>query len=316
VFWGTGLLGGKAERFEIPVDSTTQRVTFAFSTDTKGNTLVVTQPSGGAIAENSASTESTELNCGRIVTVSTPEAGMWRAEIAGSGRFWLEVQSQTEIHIIKAEFVREGGRPGHEGYFRIAGQPVAGRPAMLQVSVSGKATKTAEFRLVNEGGKAIEKVELRALTSEGDLMEFAGALKLPEMPFRVAVIGRDSQGDEYQRFYLKLFHAEDVEITRKAEIEEISAGETKQLAFAVENSGAARTFKITVTDARRFVGSVSPMELNLGAGESGQVQVEVRVPPSAATGIGDDLIVLAASTSGRPTSNSYVAHLLVRGSKE
>jgi uncharacterized membrane protein len=147
-------------------------------------------------------------------------------------------------------------------------------------------------------------------------MEFTGEVKLPVMPFRVAVVGRDSNGDAYQRFYSSLFHAEDVGITLKSEIEEISAGETKQLAFTVENSGAARTFKITVTDARRFVGSVLPMELNLGAGESGQVQVEVHVPVSTAADTGDDLVVLATSTNGRPTSNSYVTRLSVRGSKE
>ncbi len=81
VFWGTGSLAGKTEIIDVPVDSTTQRITFAFSTDTKGNKITLKQPSGGALTESTASTEIADLNCGRIVTVSTPEAGTWRAEI-------------------------------------------------------------------------------------------------------------------------------------------------------------------------------------------------------------------------------------------
>src|SRR6266849_6874053 len=163
VFWGTGLLAGKTEIIEIPVDSVTQRITFAFSTDAKGSKLTLKQPSGGAITESTASTEIAELNCGRIVTVSTPEAGGWRAEISGSGRFWLEAQAQSDIQFIKAEFVKEGGRPGHEGFFRIQGQPLMGKPAMLQVALSAQETKTAEFHLMSERGEAIQEVRLHGL---------------------------------------------------------------------------------------------------------------------------------------------------------
>jgi hypothetical protein len=83
----------------IPVDSVTKRLTFTFSVDTKGNALKLTRPSGGAIAEGTASTEVTELNCGRIVTVSSPEAGDWRAEISGTGRCWLKAQAQSDIFL-------------------------------------------------------------------------------------------------------------------------------------------------------------------------------------------------------------------------
>src|SRR6266849_11198328 len=81
VFWATGTLDGKPQTITIPVDSVTKRITFTFSVDTKRNQLKLTQPSGGVITEGLAGTEDTELNCGRIVTVSTPGAGEWRAEI-------------------------------------------------------------------------------------------------------------------------------------------------------------------------------------------------------------------------------------------
>src|SRR5258705_6686965 len=126
VFWATGTLDGKPQAITIPVDSVTKRITITFSVDTKGDQLKLTQPSGGTITQGSASTEVTELNCGRILTVSSPEAGEWRAEITGIGRYWMEAQAQRDIYFVGVEFVKTGGRPGYQGLFRIQGQPLGG----------------------------------------------------------------------------------------------------------------------------------------------------------------------------------------------
>jgi hypothetical protein len=311
IFWGTGSLAGTTESIEIPVDAVTQRVTFTFSTDTKGATFILKQPSGGAIAESTASTELTELNCGRIVTISTPEAGTWRAEVSGSGKYWLQAQAQGDIHIIKAEFVKLGGRPGHEGFFRIAGQPLAGKLATLQVSLSAKETKTANFQLVDERGTRIRELKLRPLGSDREFMEFSGEVNLPSAGFRIAVTGRDSHDRTYQRFYPGLFHEESVEVTAGMDWDELAAGETKQAAFTVRNIGEARKFKVTVSDAHHFVSGVEPAELSLAAGESGEFLVRLQVPASANPGTGDDLVAVVVSTAGSSTTNSCVVHLSV-----
>jgi hypothetical protein len=313
-FWATGTLDGKPEAITIPVDSVTKRITFTFSVDTKGNQLKLTQPSGGAITQGSASTEVTELNCGRILTVTSPEAGEWRAEITGTGRYWMEAQVQSDIYFVGVEFVKKGGRPGHEGLFRIQGQPVADTPATLQASLSASATKTAEFYLVTERGQTIQKLEIHAVNSDREFLEFAGSVDLPKVPFRVAVIGRDSNDKQYQRFFSNLFHAESVEISPKLDFDELPAGSTTQVAFTVRNIGFARTFKLTVTDARHFVSMVEPKELALSAGESGTVRVDLAIPAGTAPGIGDDLVIAAQSSAGPSTSNSSVVHLSVSSS--
>jgi hypothetical protein len=292
----------------------TKRITFTFSVDTKGNQLKLTQPSGGAITEGLASTEVTELNCGRILTVSSPEAGEWRAEITGTGRFWMEAQAQSDIYFVGVEFVKQGGRPGHEGLFRIHGQPVAGTPATLQVSLSANATKTTEFDLVTEGGQAIQKLQMHAVNSDREFLEFVGSVDLPNVPFRVALIGRDSNDKHYQRFFSNLFHAEGVEVSAKLDVDELSAGSTKQVTFTVRNIGFPRAFKLTVTDAHQFVSKVEPKELALGVGESGTVCVDLAVPAGTSPGIGDDLVIVAQSTVGPPTSNSSVVHFSVSSS--
>src|SRR5258705_10212885 len=111
VFWATGALEGKPQAIAIPVDSVTKRITFTFSVDTKGNQLKLTQPSGGTITQGSASAEVTELNCGRILTVSSPEAGEWRAEITRTGRYWMEAQGQSDHYFVGVAVLKKGGRP-------------------------------------------------------------------------------------------------------------------------------------------------------------------------------------------------------------
>ncbi|MGB7848612.1 MAG: hypothetical protein WBL63_23570 [Candidatus Acidiferrum sp.] len=311
VIWATGTLSGKPQTITIPVDSVTKRITFALSVDTKGNVLKLTRPSGGTITQGSANTEDTELNCGRIVTVSSPESGEWHAEITGTGRYWLEVQTQSDIYFIAAGFVKMGGRPGHEGLFRIQGQPVAGTPATLQASLSASATQTTEFYLVTEQGQAIQTLQMHPVNADREFLEFTGRVDLPMVPFRVAVMGRDANGKQYQRFFPHLFHSETVEISRKLDFDELSPGSTTRVGFTVRNLGFPRTFKMTATDAHQFVSNVEPREFKLGAGEAGTVQVDLTVPAGTGPVVGEDVVIVATSTAGPPTSNSCVVHFSV-----
>jgi hypothetical protein len=311
VFWATAILDGKPQTIKIPVDSVTKRLTFTFSVGTKGTTLKLTQPSGGVITNGLPDVELTELNCGRIVTISSPEAGEWRAEINGTGTYWLQAQAQSDIYFVSAEFVKKGGRPGHEGLFRIPGQPVAGSLATLQASLSARATRTAEFYLATEQGNTLQELQLRRMSSDLELLEFVGSVNLPNVPFRVTVTGLDSNGKQYQRFFSNLFHAESVEVSAKPDFDELPAGGTAQIAFVVRNLGATCAFNLTVTDAHKFVSKVEPQQLTLSAGESATVWVDLIAPPGATPGVGDDVVFVATSTVGPRTSNFGVVHFSV-----
>lgn len=311
VLWATGTLEGKEQSFEVPVDSATRRITFSLSVDTKGTKLTLARPSGSVVEEANASIENTELNCGRIVTVVSPEPGTWKAMIAGAGRYWIQAQAQSDIFMISAEFVKKGGRPGHEGLFKISGEPLAGIPATLEVSLMATEVGTAEFRLVTDRGDTIQVVRMQAVNSDRAFLEFVGSVELPAQPFRVAVSGRDLKGQSYQRFYAGLFHAQTVEVLPDSSPDELPVGKTTRVSFTLRNTGSPSTFKITVTDSHRFVSQVLPPELTLGTGESGKVRVELNVPAGTAPGGGDDLVVVATSTAGSATSNSAVLHLSI-----
>ncbi|HVJ04199.1 MAG TPA: hypothetical protein VM578_00855 [Candidatus Saccharimonadales bacterium] len=314
VFWAMAPLDGKPLKFAIPVDSGTRTLTVAFSVNVKGTMLTLRRPSGEALAGSVAGTEDTELNCGRIVTVTSPQPGMWHAEVTGTGTFWMNAQAQSDIYFISAEFVRPGGRPGHEGLFRIQGQPLAGVPATLQASLSAAETKTAHFSLVSERGDILQTLHMKQVNSDREFLEFVGTLDLPKVPFRVAVEGIDSHGRQYQRFYAGLFHASSVEVSPKLDFDGLPSGSTRQAAFLVRNNGAPETFRVTVTDTRRFVSRVEPKEISLATGESAMIRMELTVPAATASGTGDDLVVVVASTTHPGTSNSSVVHLSVSSS--
>jgi len=310
VFWGTAALDSNVQTLQIPVDSFTKRITFTFSVTTQGTRITLIPPSGRTLGQ-SADIDITELTCGRIVTANVPEPGIWRAEIAGSGKYWLQAQAQSDIHIISAEFVRPGGRPGHEGFFRIQGQPLAGSPATLRVSLSAASADTAEVRLISENGNIIQTPAMRAHNSDREFLELFGTLDLPSTPFRVAVTGRDLRGRQYQRVFAGLFHAESVEVTPMVDFDELAAGSTKQATFKVRNTGAPHHFNVIVTDAHHFVSKVEPSELNIGSGESATIRVDLNVPATTSPGVGDDIIVVVTSTTAPRTSNSSIVHISV-----
>src|SRR5207237_6177561 len=148
--------------------------------------------------------------------------------------------------------------PGHEVMFPIQGQPLAADPAALEIDLSAEPARTAEFHLVSEGGETIKEFQMRRLNSDRESLEFVGMVQLPQKPFRIAVGGVDVNGKAYQRFVSRLFHAESVEVTPKLDFDELPVGTTKDAVFVVRNTGVARRFKVTVTDAHGFVSGVQP----------------------------------------------------------
>ena len=319
LLWASARLSGAVHSFDIPVDSRIERITFTFSVDTKGNKLALREPNGQLISALSSRTEDTELNCGRIVTIEKPQPGKWRAEVSGSGTYWLQAQVQSDIYFIKAQFVELRGRPAHEGLFRIPGQPVAGKPATLEISLSADEAASTEFAFVSERGDLLEKLSLKNTDPDREFLEFSGEVKLPSVPFRVAVNGYDTKGMPFQRFHGPLFHAETVEVVPKLDFDAIAAGETKHGVFEVRNLGPAGKFNITVTDARKYLTRVEPRELMLEKGASGLVQVELAAPAGQVRVGEDDLVVVAtslnsgSSNSGRTSSNSSVVRLSIVG---
>jgi hypothetical protein len=313
LLWARGELS-EGHDFVVPVDSTVKRLVFSLSFDTPGGKLAALDPEGKEVSSETPGAVMTPLNCGDIVTVVPPAPGKWHVRVAGKGRFWLEAGGVSDIFMVEAEFVHLGGRPGHEGYFRISGQPVAGEPAMLRVDLSGK-TRNVQFHLISPEAKTLQPVAMKADSAGSDESEYFGELSLPATPFRLAVTGEDESGHSFERVFSSLFHAETVEVTPlNPGLEDLPAGKTVPLRFKIRNAGEAREFRILAVDTKNFLTSHEPQMLSLAGGESREFPIELNIPASTRGYTRDMVIITATSTSEPATTNSAVVEFDVKAS--
>jgi hypothetical protein len=308
LLWATETLDRSPRAFTVPVDSTIQKLTLTLSVNREGSALTIVRPSGAAVHAGDRDVEITELACAQVVTVTAPQPGDWRADLRGPGTFWFQAGAKTALFLTGVEFVKAGGRPGHEGLFRINGQPLLGSPATIEATLTGPI-RTAEFRLVTLSGETIAPIAMTAAASSADEHGYVGSFNLPPGPFRLAVTGADSTGRLYQRVFHTLFHGETVGISpADGTPDSLPAGATTAVTFEVRNEGQSATFQIVVVDSRQFVRNVNPREFTLQAGSSGLVTVELAVPPDAPAATGSTVTITASSISGPPTTNGVVRH--------
>jgi hypothetical protein len=312
LLYATAHLGGQARDDAIPIDSAVKRLTFSLSFDAPGTTMTLLRPSGATVTSGEGGVEVSEWTCGRIITIGSPEEGTWRVRLSGTGRFWLRVTAQGDLYILSAEFVQLGGRPGHEGYFKIPGQPLAGRPQKLHATVSG-ALQSAEFKLVSADGKEIQSVEMKEEGADPEDHEYFGTLTLPVQPFRVAVSGRDGNGLPFQRLYLTQFRGTTIEIAPSNNFDELSAGATTTLTFGARNYGEAGSFRFLAVDSRGAIIPTQPAEVALASGASAQVRLDVTVPSGTAPGTGVTVTITATDTAHSEITNGSVVELSVSG---
>jgi hypothetical protein len=312
LLYATSRLGGRLREYNVPIDTTVKRVTFSLSFDAPGTKMILLRPSGTEVASGEMGVESSDWTCGRIVTIGSAENGNWRVQLSGTGRFWLRITGQSNLYILSARFVRLGGRIGHEGYFRIPGQPLAGREQTLQATVSG-ALRSADFRLVSAGGDTIQPVVMKQDGSDPEDHEFFGSLMLPRQPFRLAVSGLDAEGLPFQRAFLTQFRATTIEVDPVNRPEELKAGVSATIRFKVFNYGESAKFHLLAVNNRGSILPADPSDVVISSGAIVEVSVPVAVPRETAPGTGITVIVTVASTSDPDIHNGSSVELTVVG---
>ncbi len=305
LFAGGVLRKGEPRDFQIPVDSTVESVSFSVTVECK-ESIAVWRPSGDFITPGgSAGFSDTEMVAGRIVTVTRPETGPWRVRVSGAGQYSVSVLAKSDLDLIGFDFVRLGGRPGHEGLFPIKGQPTS-PDQMARARLSGPF-QTATFKLLSEAGDTLQTLTLTTTDRE----EFIGNLRLPEQPFRVAVEGADERGLPYQRVLGHRMELQTIEITPLTPVEELRAGTTTKMSFQVRNLGTAGVFQASIVWlGRNFIRTPPPMRLTLPTGGAAAIEADVDVPADATPGA-EVTISVAVTRKTPPTSENGLALSMV-----
>jgi len=297
-----------ADSLSFVVDGSVRRLILTAMFDKTGGAAEILGPDGAAVRASDR-IQDARLDCGRVLVVDGPAPGVWRASVSPTGRFWLRVAAQSAFDLTIAEFVESGGPLTHGGMFKIAGQPAAGRPAILSLGVSGPAMASHEFALLSEQGRVIKQVTITQASEQ----TWEGTVDVPLEPFRIAVSGMDTMGARYQRSSRILFQPETVEVRAASLVAVLQAGSESRLTFTVRNAGSdAARYRIDATDDRRLVTRVEPTVLDLEAGAEHQITVWLKVPPGTVMETADVLTVTASSDGQRRTSNSAAMHLGIR----
>jgi von Willebrand factor A domain-containing protein 7 len=308
LLWAKGSLQNNTREFLVPIDSTIEQIVFTLSTDNPDMKMEVFGSDNTPITAESHA-EATDFTCGRFIIMRKPSAGSYRVRVQGSGRFWVSVEGKSEIFLHGVEFVELGGRPGHEGMFRIHGQPLIGKPANLEAGVAGDARKVS-FALVTPENQVIQLLNLRSVQGDQDSHEFAGEFPLPNEPFRLVAMGTDQNGQYFQRVHAGLFRPTSIALAL-VNAPDISAGANSALTFQMTNFGATGRFHLVAICANTWTARVDPTDISLSRGEAAKLLVTVFVPQGTPAYTGGDLVLTATSDNDPTNTNGVVHHLSV-----
>lgn len=188
--------------FEVDVDSSVEQVLFSISLQCL-QALEVVRPSGAIVAAADPDVTWTAFQAGRQIGVRTPEAGRWQVRLSGKGLLFLVVNARADLSLEGVRLVREGGRPGHEGLVRDDAPLVGGSARLMEIRLSpGIVGPTFEMR--GSGDERIGRLSPSRRYEDGDRV-YLSEFRVPGVPFRVVVTGRDSAGKIVQRAYAPLF---------------------------------------------------------------------------------------------------------------
>lgn len=276
----------------VPVDTTLEAVTFSVSGTP---TVTLRRPDGSAVGAADPGVSFVSLSKGAIYRVAAPVAGSWTVQLTGTGSYSLLVSGESDLDLDDFRFVEEGGRPGHEGLFRIAGLPTDGVPGTVVAVMSG-VFGSPVFTLRAKDGSTLATLPLTQREGD-DVNELSGVVTLPSARFLVYANGLDANGLPYQRLVASMVEPQSVKIGRVAP-KPLPIGASTSYVFKVTNTGPEGDFRFTGSDDQAYLQTITPSLFHLATGQSADVTATLTVPASAVEGTPDTLTVNVESVSG------------------
>jgi hypothetical protein len=188
---------------EVLVDSTMRSLTISCAGPAR---VAVLRPDGTTVANGDASVNYTSTVDYTYVTIANPMSGTWTVSRSETTSTSLSVTGESFLTFNKFDFVELKG--SHPGMFPINETIIPGKSYEVVADVEGNySTATFQFRDSNTG----------ALLTSFDLVRYEG---LPDLPaehvwfgnvtvpcavFYAYVIGKDSAGASFQRYYPTVF---------------------------------------------------------------------------------------------------------------
>ncbi|MGB0749641.1 MAG: hypothetical protein ACPGO3_12935 [Magnetospiraceae bacterium] len=186
--------GGSPRKIGFPVDSTLRSLQLA-ATAGRLYSVTLTDPNGRAAENGAEGITLVRYKHGLIALVERPTPGLWTLAIDAEKDVIVTARGRTDLYLVGLNFVRLGGRPGHQGLFPIKGNPhSSAQPQPVSIVISGNP-RDVVLQARDAQGRLI--VEAQARPVGGD--DFLAEIPVSAQPFRLYVQGVTPTGDAFVR---------------------------------------------------------------------------------------------------------------------
>jgi hypothetical protein len=192
---------GETLSYFIPVDSSMSQLSFQLT----GNASIsrVLKPDGTPLPQDDPSISVIMVNDGAIATIRKPYKGFWLLSLDVQDDFSLSVSGISDLHFSRFAFAKIRGRPGHDGFDDIDGEPETGVDHPVLATIEGDISDCM-FACCSPNGMTMQNYTLFAGGGGfGEPMKNShfGTVRVPEGPFHNYVYGFDASGAPYQRVF-------------------------------------------------------------------------------------------------------------------
>ena len=188
--------------FDVEIDGSVRRVLFSVSLQCL-QAMEIVRPSGTPVSSAESGVSWTQFQSGRLIAVDSPEPGRWQVRVAGKGLVSVVVNARSDLSIEGVRVVREDGRPGHEGLMRDETPLVPDTTRLFEIRLS-EGIVAPSFEIRGGTDERLGAIAARMVESSGEQL-FLSEVRIPRIPFRLVVTGRDAAGRTVQRVQGSLF---------------------------------------------------------------------------------------------------------------
>jgi hypothetical protein len=277
------LTSGSPKTIEFTVDSTLDTLLISVSL-LQSAKVTVLRPDGTTVNSGDAGVKLMSLSQASSYQIDHPAAGTWKIVLDGKGRFTANVGGSSPVSFSHLNFMELQEDTQDPGYFPVQGYPVAGVPQTIEAMVSGD-TSDVHFEFRAKDGTLLGSVtDLIVDSTPGAQTMFAALnVNLPTQPFRVYAVGKDANGNPFERVLSNLIVPQTVAVAGPGS-QELPQDTDTTYVFKVTNYGAADKFTLSAVDDRGFMLNLTPAAVSIGAGETQEVSVVLH--PGAASALG------------------------------
>jgi hypothetical protein len=194
IFRRAGSLTPGSQEFRVPIDPSVESVLFSVSVQCL-QAVDVVRPSGLA-ANGDDVTHLSNFRAERMVIVKRPEPGVWTVAVSGSGVSAVVVQARSGFGIADVKFAAAGAP-------NFIPLPSAGIENTVRIRLSDRAADV-HASLVSGAFRAMGQLPLEAGDTGG---VYQSRFTPGEEGFRILVVGKDGDGNAFQRMFAPLIWA-------------------------------------------------------------------------------------------------------------